>query len=641
MILKTTSDRRKFKIPMFLQNFLVVKTFFRLYNNRKVNPEVKIMQEKGLGQRTFHYKNTLFTCLLVLIPIIIVSVFNFLILFSYNMKKIQGELRLESERSMEILNNQLNSMANIVSQKRLEKVFSTEAQSKVMTAYYPIIQQLKKDAIWTSFFSDIGYYNVKSNWVYLVNRASQAEEYFGLEEKDNLYYETHNVKIQKEQFLSLKEIGNHTQAIRFCHTDGQNGGVLFAVPLEIRLGEGPLSYMIFVLSDEMLSNLINIREGTICRLDYYGSPIYYANDKMNQKLYLEEEISEEIFSSNIPGYEKYGLQMNWEISRTYQMQSLIPTIMQEAALTFFVLVIGLSSLLYVSRKTYEPIQNLIRKLSPRAEKESFMDEFNYINFVLDDLMDSERFYKESVSDLKKEKYLLAILDNQVEPEQSLYKQCLNAGIRVDRTYFSCILMEDTERNYRLFELLTSERKDQKTDIYSLYIMEKKYLFLLASDLPKAELEKFLSDLVTDQDELVKKGKIVEGVQRVQNTYLSVRRPTKKAELYSTMELQILQGAMETDNVDKMEFVLRMMRGDMNYFGGKEKRILLEKVRTILLEGESGGGISGFWNLFRELAERRSDPHYESADRCNPKNKQQSDSDQTDTAQKSSYDHALY
>ena len=116
-----------------------------------------------------------------------VSAVNFLILYSNNMKTTQNDLRMEAERTLQTLNTNLNSMSKIVSLKRMDKTFSVEVQEQMGSAYYPIIQELKKDAMWTSFFSTISYYNTQSGLVYRMNSAETADEYFGKDDGSSAY----------------------------------------------------------------------------------------------------------------------------------------------------------------------------------------------------------------------------------------------------------------------------------------------------------------------------------------------------------------------------------------------------------------------------------------------------------------------
>lgn len=554
------------------------------------------MQKKNRATRrlTTHYKNTLFLSMLVLIPVAIVSAVNFLILYSNNMKTTQNDLRMEAERTLQTLNTNLNSMSKIVSLKRMDKIFSVEAQAEMGSAYYPIIQELKKDAMWTSLFSTLSYYNTQSGLVYRMSCAETDDEYFGKDDGNSAYYASDSLGMQTWDRKKLEEPGNHTRAMRIHNADGKgNGdGVLLAVPLELRSNSSPLSYMLFTISDNTLFNIVNASEGTTCILYYNDIPIYSSDPEICKSLYEGQDVPETFNSSNAIMFSNDGIRISWDISRGFLMQKLIPTIILEAIVTFIVMVVGLMLMLYISRKNYEPIQNLLKKLPPRSDEEYPMDEFKYINFALDDLTYSKHFFEESVQELRREKYLFYILDNQVEPGMALYDQCLHEGIRVDRSYFACILMEDSEKNYSLFEKLASEETNETNiNIYSLYIMENKYLFLLASDIPKQEFQSFLSGLSQNENELVRISEVIEGIQNVRRAYTSVCWPEREKQpsqntvsRYPLVEIQLLQEATETENIDKVEFALRMIKNDLKDYNANTRKGILKKVYVLLCPG---------------------------------------------------------
>lgn len=112
---------------------------------------------------TSYSRNNLYLSMLVLIPVLIVSIVNFFILYAHNLEAIRNDLRISSESSLEMLNAQFNAMSKIASQNRMEKSFSAEAQSKIGTAYFPIVNKLRKDALWIPFFRiwDITVWKVK------------------------------------------------------------------------------------------------------------------------------------------------------------------------------------------------------------------------------------------------------------------------------------------------------------------------------------------------------------------------------------------------------------------------------------------------------------------------------------------------
>ena len=270
---------------------------------------------------TSYSRNNLYLSMLVLIPVLIVSIVNFFILYAHNLEAIRNDLRISSESSLEMLNAQFNSMSKIASQNRMEKSFSAEAQSKIGTAYFPIVNKLRKDALWIPFFSDLGYYSVESEMVYRMNSASSSEEYFGGKSEKIIYYANNILEIQPWDKASLEQMGNHTRAIRIKNADHYNDGVLMAVPLEMRSDSPPLSYMLFIISDDMLSNMVNASEGTVCVLRYNGIPIYSSDSGICQLLYEGEGIPTDFVSRNTLMYEKDGVQICWNISRDFLMQS--------------------------------------------------------------------------------------------------------------------------------------------------------------------------------------------------------------------------------------------------------------------------------------------------------------------------------
>ncbi len=257
--------------------------------------------------------------------------------------------------------------------------------------------------------------------------------------------------------------------------------------------------------------------------------------------------------------------------------------------------ISLALMLYVSRRSYRPIQNLLSKLPPPAETGGPIDEMKYLDFMLDDFAFSKRFFEESVQELRREKYLFYILDNQVRPGEALYQQCLHEGLRVDRKYYACILMEDSEKNYELFDRITSgpTAEGELIDTYSLYILGNKYLFLLASDLSKEEFSRLLTDLTEGGNELVRVSEVIEGVENVRKAYTSVCWPERQetnasentAASYPVVEFQLLQEAVETSNLDKAEFALRMLKGDLGAYSRETRSAVLQHVRSLVGETE--------------------------------------------------------
>lgn len=184
-------------------------------------------QRKKAPRHSFHTRSTIRMTCLVIVPVLIVAAVNFFILYSTNVRSLENDLRLRSEQTLEILNTNLGSMQKLVSQRRMDTTFSNEAQQKVGTAYFPIIQQLQEDSIWTTFFSSVRFYNRDSGFVYELNRALTAEECFGKPSATNsAYYRTDALELQPWDRRTLEEPGNQIRVMRVRHADGEDSGIL-------------------------------------------------------------------------------------------------------------------------------------------------------------------------------------------------------------------------------------------------------------------------------------------------------------------------------------------------------------------------------------------------------------------------------
>lgn len=156
-------------------------------------------------------------------------------------------------------------------------------------------------------------------------------------------------------------------------------------------------------------------------------------------------------------------------------------------------------------------------------------------------------------------------------------------------------MEDSEKNYELFDRITfgPTAEGELIDTYSLYILGNKYLFLLASDLSREEFSRLLTDLTEGGNELVRVSEVIEGVENVRKAYTSVCWPERQetnasentAASYPVVEFQLLQEAVETSNLDKAEFALRMLKGDLGAYSRETRSAVLQQVRSMVGETE--------------------------------------------------------
>lgn len=130
------------------------------------------------------------------------------------------------------------------------------------------------------------FYNRDSGFVYELNRALTAEECFGKPSATNsAYYRTDALEVQPWDRRTLEEPGNQIRVMRVRHADGEDSGILFAVPLEYLSDEVPVSYMLFIVSDGTLDSQFGSLEGATCVLSYQDTPFYSTNAEICEQIY--------------------------------------------------------------------------------------------------------------------------------------------------------------------------------------------------------------------------------------------------------------------------------------------------------------------------------------------------------------------
>lgn len=556
--------------------------------------------------RTSLRRNTLILSVLLLIPVLLVSIVNFAILYQRSIRTMESDLRIDSQRKLELMRTQLLPMYKLASQQRLDTSFSTAALEgpDTLDTFFAVTKTLRENTVWASFFSSVSYYNREMGQVYTSSTVKTTDEFFGkqpsaLAAAPGGAYQNTSLELRAADLERLQQTGNHVRSMRVRNLDGGEG-VLIAMPLELSENTPPASYLLFTISDKTLANMWGAKEGTSCLLLFNDVPIYSSDAAVRTSLDAGKGLPGGLLPADRFSYtyEQDGIAVRWQVKKSLIMANQLPTILLEMAVTFGVMAVGLALMLYYSRKNYEPIQKLLQRLPlpANAGPDRVLDEFHYINFVFDDLAYSKRFLEDSAEEMRRETYLYHILDNQVTPQNALFGQCLAAGIRVDRRWFACIVLDDTEENYALFEQLTArgEVASDGTDVYSIYIQGNKYLFLLASDQPKPRVEELLARIRSEGSHVVGVSSVVEGVQQVRAAYTSIvygpqepaDAPEPPPQNYPALELQALQEAVENENPEKIAFSLRMIKNGLETYSETVRGAVLMAVCTTLCQGDA-------------------------------------------------------
>ena len=187
--------------------------------------------KKKTGRSTIFRRYTLFLVLLAVVPMAIVSAFNFFILYHSNVSALRNDLRLQSEATIEVLEENIDIMAKMTNERSRSMLFSSKYQKKPNSAFYAIIHQLREDSIWVPFFSNVHFYSLESDYVFGMNCAWRSNDYFtGGSGAGG--YSSAPLGVQPWDRAELYDEGSQPRIMRVQET-GAGPGVLIAMPLEM------------------------------------------------------------------------------------------------------------------------------------------------------------------------------------------------------------------------------------------------------------------------------------------------------------------------------------------------------------------------------------------------------------------------
>lgn len=540
------------------------------------------------NENNSYWNNVQALVLLLLIPIFLIFIINLIILCSKNVSSVKKSLKLESEQKLELLHSNLSPMYQLVGQRRTDRAFSTEylRQTHFTDAYFNITRTLQRDSVWISFFDSISYYNCEENIVFTYNSTKSPEEFFGKTAGTNTY-PIPSIEVEDYE-QQLSQGGNTLRVLRAHNIDGGDG-VVFAVPLELDGVETPRSYMIFTVSDRTLSNLWGDKEGISYLLFYNQTPFYGSGNWQANRLTLSEITSDKL--DYFYHWNLEGLTICWQLRLSYFLRSILPEILIEIFTTFFVLAGSVVLLLYYSRKTYEPVSQILKHVPQHTGKNNLTEEFQYINFMLEELTSTKKVLEQTNQELYREKYLYYLFGNLVKPDTPLAKQCADAGINIGRRWFACILLTDIEGNSQLYERFRDfeQKNDKSSNLYSTNVSRDRTLYLLASDLDKDVLESSLKGLSEKEGDKVYVSNVAEGIENIHSAYHSICGSTAK-EIpmrgeYPVLELQFLKTAIEEENINKAEFSVRILKENLIHYSDAMRGAVLMTVGTIFCKGD--------------------------------------------------------
>lgn len=544
-------------------------------------------RRETFGQDYPYRRNTQTLILMLIFPVIAISMCNFFITYRGNVLSTKDNIRNESEKKLELLYTNLSPMYQLADTRRKDRVFSTAylQNAQFMEAFFDIKRSLQRDSVWVSFFDSISYYNCEQEKVFTYSSISSPQDFFGWNGDDKMLYPVSSLKAEKEGMRLLSEKGSQVRTMRAHDISGQEG-VIFAVPLEMDGNNIPRSYMIFTVSDKTFSNLWGDVEG-VSYLLYYDKEAVYASGERKPEEWKETGAEE--------GFARLGaLAIEWQLHGRYFVNRVLPLILAEVAVSFLILSVSLVLLLHYSRKNYEPVRNILRHFPQFTECGNIADEFRYIDFMLDDMANSRQTIETENIKMRKEKYLYCICGNPVRRGTDLYQKCLDAGIRVDRRWYVCIVLHDVILHDQLYDKFTQlEKQTYKcSNMYAMDVNDRKVIYLVASDMDGKKLQEHLDDFCREAGEKASVSSLTDGVESIPQAYRSIcsvaggeESETRLYADYPVLELQFLQAAFEEENVDKAQFAVSMLDKSVSDCDDSVRGAILFAAGTIFCGGK--------------------------------------------------------
>ena len=545
-------------------------------------------------------KNTVFLGMLLMIPVLVISVVNYLLLFEKSVRTMRQSFELESEQKLELLDTNLSPMFRLTDLRRTDERFQTHyLETKHFSdAFYEITRALQQDTVWTAFFDSVSYYNREQDKVYTYSSQKTSGEYFGWEEGKTGNYPDITLEACQEGKELLMQPGSQIRAFRAGHV-AEAGGIIFAVPLEMGEGNLPRSFMIFTVSDKVMSNLWETAKGVSYTIFYNDAPIYRSGEK--------ETADNEGKDGDI--CRTASLKTFFTMDREYMFQCIMPEIVTQTGTTFFILIISLQMLLYYTRKNYEPIREILKRFPQTEPKRNTLTaEFQYINFMLEDLTSSQEALKQENRNMKMEKGLYYLFSREKLEEHKTAEKCLKAGINQNRKRYVCLLAEQSCPFSTLREMFEVEEDSagNENDLYSMEVSETKTLYLLGSDWTEDELKRTLERLQTQNE--VSVSEVVDGIINIPYAYRSISEVPKtpdevRKKEYPVLELQFLDSAVKNENLEKAKFAVSILNGNMKTYSSIVKGTILASAANVFWGQEANEILGRLGNLEEQEVDR--------------------------------------
>ncbi|MDL2233702.1 helix-turn-helix domain-containing protein [Ruminococcaceae bacterium OttesenSCG-928-L11] len=561
-------------------------------------------KRSGTGEHHFfrYYKTFFVYVLLMVIPVLLVSVINFITIRDQNYRLLENSIQAESQKRLERFSLNLQDMSKAVSGFRGNKYFFHHYQSDAPFSYMDIKAELSSVTFWTSLYQGVYFYDAVND-VFISSKGTESREYFL------------GAKMKTSTPVVFSEFDDRDKT--FLHTvsdTAKTKAVVIVAPFERDYGTGAAkSYFLFFIDDIIMQEAVSpeLAGGdSVVTLYYRDQPIYSSDATANSYIYKKQyERLEEHSGENIQySYSHNDITLRWSIPGTIYNNSLFSLVTRQAVVTLLLISLVTAALFLFVQKEYKPLMTIMDRFPGQSSSKRLRNEFVHLDFMLNDVFYSRNILQETNDQLKKEKFLYMLLGNKVKRFSHLYGTILDNGIRIDRERFVCVMIHDRPSNMQTFLYIKEELglRYQNLDVYELYIAENRYVFLICTDLPVETLQEILGEIAAGGNgnrELIGVGGIVEEPDRIADTYrLAVYSPgtgdplgarASGERLFPEVELEALAEGVAVENDVKIKASLKMIREGLIYYNEFTRMYLMVKITAIFNHEDEMAAIKKF------------------------------------------------
>lgn len=423
----------------------------------------------------YYWRMLLAYLILLLFPVGFMETVNFFYTRETTLESLNSFFKNEGHKQLGVLEEQFVVLQKVAGQAKMTRYFYEPfAGQHYPIAVLDIRTNFAEQSAWLSFFSSIYYYNEDEGKGIFSNGMMTRE---WLEE---------NFVFEKQDVLEQFEAGDYRVTELMNHAAGKEQ-IAFITPLEIKNGRN-VSFLIFIIDRDRLKNMLSIPQqyqGGNVDL-YFNDELIYSSDRRREALEEKETM--------LLSVEEGVFRLVWRIPHSAYTEALFSNIWKQFIMVFAALAVGLFLIYKFMEHNYKPLRILVKNLSEKMElgedsAAESKDEVEYIDMMMGNLLYSKQFLEESNQAIKREQLLYQLLCSHIQQGSVIYQECVLNHIRVDRTHFICLYLEEQQEEARGYRYLTETLEQENGDIsvYSTYYTDFSFIFLIAADMKEEQL----------------------------------------------------------------------------------------------------------------------------------------------------------